>query len=135
MKTIFITGGTGFLGSSLVRRLTREDNRLILLVRNKALLKRGGLERLLSEEDGNMPTHSDKIELIEGDITRTHLGLNAKEYSTLADEVDTVFHCATLTGFNDREALLRTNFEGTRLSLHFKSKQPRGLSLRKNPLG
>ncbi|MEE9584510.1 MAG: SDR family oxidoreductase [Candidatus Brocadiales bacterium] len=119
MKTIFITGGTGFLGSSLVRRLAREDNRLILLVRNKALLKRGGLEGLLSEEDGSMPVHSDKIELVEGDITRTHLGLNAKEYSTLADEADTVFHCATLTGFNDREALLRTNFEGTRHVLDF----------------
>ncbi len=119
MKTILITGGTGFLGGSLVRRLARKDYRLILLVRNKGKLGGGGLGRLLAEEDGKVPAHSARIELLEGDVTRPLLGLESKVFLRLAGEVDTVFHCAALTDFDDRDALLRTNFVGTKEVLDF----------------
>lgn len=118
MNTILITGGTGFLGGSLVRRLAHGDNRLVLLVRNKNRLSGNSLEMLLAEEDGEAPPPG-RIELVEGDITLPHLGMGSNDFSRLAAKVDMVFHCAALTDFSNRDALVRTNAAGTRQVLDF----------------
>lgn len=123
MNTILITGGTGFLGGSLVRRLVRGDNRLILLVRNRGRFNEDGLERLLAEENGKVSAPSEKIELIEGDITLPYLGMDSKDFLRLADKVDTVFHCAAVTDFGNRDALVRTNIVGTKQVLNFATAQ------------
>lgn len=119
METVLITGGTGFLGSSLVRRLAGEDYRLILLVRNRSVLEGDGLEKLLSEEGDSIRTPSGEIEVVEGDITLPDLGLDSKEFQKLACEVDTVFHCAALTDFRNKDALMKANVVGTKHVLDF----------------
>lgn len=45
-KTILLTGGTGFLGSNLLRRLTAEDNAVVLVKRSTSNTQR--IESLLS---------------------------------------------------------------------------------------
>ncbi|MFQ5862439.1 MAG: SDR family oxidoreductase [Candidatus Brocadiales bacterium] len=119
METILITGGTGFLGSSLVRRLARGDYRLILLVRNRDILEGGGLEKLLAEEGDGARVPSGSIKVVKGDITLPCLGLDSKEFSKLAGEVDTILHCAALTDFGNRDALMHTNVTGTKHILDF----------------
>ena len=56
MKTYLVTGGAGFLGSALVRRLIREGNR-VRVFDNQS---RGRIDRL-----GDV---ADSIEYVSGDI-------------------------------------------------------------------
>lgn len=111
------------MGGSLVRRLFSGDNRLILLVRDRGRFNKSDLERLLAEEDGKVSAPSGRIEIIEGDITLPCLGMDSKDFLRLADEVDTVFHCAAVTDFGNRDALVRTNIEGTKQVLNFAATQ------------
>lgn len=62
-----------------------------------------------------------RIEIIEGDITERHLGLNELDYLRLSNRVDEVFHCAAATKFNDGSdtKLVRTNVHGTEHVLWF----------------
>ena len=52
MRTVFLTGGTGFIGKQLVKELAREDVKILLLVRSKSkatslFQERGILKRQL----------------------------------------------------------------------------------------
>lgn len=107
MKTVLITGATGFLGGNLAKSMSREGYHLIALVRNK---KRW--DRFINGDGGY-------IEPIKGDINLPLLGLASRRFRRLAWQVDTVFHCAALTDFTQRDRLFLTNVEGTRHLLQF----------------
>ena len=52
MRTVFLTGGTGFIGKQLVKELAKEDVKILLLVRSKSkairlFQERGNLKRKL----------------------------------------------------------------------------------------
>lgn len=118
-KTILITGATGFLGSYITRELLNDGFCLKLLVR-------GATHSPAQERYSEIfPIHasmayvfgslSNGVEIIEGDITKSSLGLDAKEYIRLAETVDEVFHCAAATKFdNDAcDTHAQTNVSGT----------------------
>jgi nucleoside-diphosphate-sugar epimerase len=75
MKTIFVTGGTGFIGSNLIRELAKEDYRI------KALSRSGSNLRFISRYD---------IDIVKGDIR------NLKEVKNAMDGCDIVIHLAAL---------------------------------------
>jgi len=75
-----ITGGAGFVGSNLVRRLLADGDAHITVVDN-----------LLSSERDNLP-ESPQIEFIEGSITDDRI------LARLDDRFDYVFHLATYHG-------------------------------------
>lgn len=79
-KRILVTGGTGFLGSALVKRLIHEGHRVRVLDNNV----RGRLRRL---EDV-----SGEFEFIKGDIRRLDVVQRA------ARKTDVVFHLAAING-------------------------------------
>ena len=118
-KTILITGATGFLGSYITRELFEAGFHLKLLIRNTANVQ--AKERISEvfpsfETMGSVfDTLSDRIEIIDGDISQKYLGLNAQNYSRLSDTVDEVFHCAAATKFYDGpdNTLDYTNVNGT----------------------
>jgi nucleoside-diphosphate-sugar epimerase len=93
VKTL-VTGGTGFLGTHLVRKLTARGDTVRCLVRktsNVAALKRMG------------------VQLVEGDITMYESLLDA------AREIDVVYHCAAKVGMGGtRSEFYLVNVEGTR---------------------
>ena len=72
MKEILVTGGTGFLGISLVRRLVQEGYR----------------PRVLDIADPNEPELENNIDFVKGDVR------NAQLVSEACRGVDTVFHLA-----------------------------------------
>jgi nucleoside-diphosphate-sugar epimerase len=80
MKTYLVTGGAGFLGSALVRRLISEGNR-VRVFDNQS---RGRIDRL-----GDL---ADSIEHVSGDIR------NPAEVARAVKGVDSVCHLAFVNG-------------------------------------
>lgn len=77
---VLVVGGTGFVGSNLVRALLEREPREVLVVDN-----------LLSSERENLPEHP-KVSFIEGSIT------DERVLSDLPPDLNYVFHLATYHG-------------------------------------
>ncbi|WP_024425998.1 alpha/beta fold hydrolase [Bacillus safensis] len=71
MKTVFLTGGTGFIGKQLVKELAKEDVNILLLVRSKSKATRIFQERGILKES--------VMHFVEGDLTKIDLGLNPED--------------------------------------------------------
>jgi dihydroflavonol-4-reductase len=92
MKTIFITGATGFIGSHVVAELVRQG------VHCKCLIRPTSETRLLE---------SNQIELISGSLEQP------ESYRAALAGCDTVLHLAGMVHSIDRTQLFRINAEVT----------------------
>jgi dihydroflavonol-4-reductase len=102
-----VTGGTGFVGKPLVRRLLQDGWHVTLLTRDR--------ERARDIDGGNLTVY-------EGDVSDSEA---TDRVARLANRFDAVFHlAASLSYFGEREELYRTNVQGTRnvLSLAIESR-------------
>ncbi|CAG4999510.1 unnamed protein product [Parnassius apollo] len=123
-KSVFITGGTGFLGKVFIEKLLyscSEINKIFLLLRNKnnsdtservkQLLELPIFERVRKEK----PENFEKIVPLCGDVTLPNLGLSQEDEQMLIEEVSHVFHFAANVKFNENlKVAMKTNVEGTR---------------------
>ncbi|GAA3914168.1 NAD-dependent epimerase/dehydratase family protein [Chitinophaga oryziterrae] len=92
---ILVTGGTGFLGSNLLRKLVDVGEPVRALYRTKIPYQLKDIE--------------DKIEWVTGDI------LDVCTLEDVMEGVDKVYHCAAVVSFhpkNHRE-MMKVNVEGT----------------------
>ncbi|WP_433665941.1 thioester reductase domain-containing protein [Nocardia sp. CA-136227] len=100
MKSVLLTGATGFLGVFLLRELLAADLTVHCLVRADSVEK--GRERLLANLESYDLTGQvalERIEIVLGDITLPRLGLSESDYQDLAGGVDAVFHTAAKVNF------------------------------------
>ena len=120
--TIFITGGTGLLGSFIVRELCRSGrheniDKIILLSRDKGTKNASQrvysiLDSILSESE--LIIANKLIKIISGDIAVTRFGLSSDDYDSLASEVSVIYHSAALAEFSvDLETIRKINVGGT----------------------
>ena len=100
MKTIFVTGGTGFLGSHLLETLIRLDN-----VRIKSIYRGESTLNSLFEEIPELK-NSSKIEWIKGDLFSETWSI---------ENIDLIYHLAGYVGYKeeDRVVMEKVNVEGT----------------------
>jgi len=93
---ILVTGGTGFLGSYLVRYLVRDSFRVRVLKRPESDLSLVGEAR-------------DKVEWAEGDV------LDITSLEEAMDGVKKVYHAAAVVSFHpsERKKMIKVNAEGT----------------------
>ncbi|MEP9410781.1 MAG: SDR family oxidoreductase [Candidatus Brocadia sp.] len=118
-KTILITGATGFLGSYITRELFEAGFHLKLLIRNSANVQtKERISEVFPQVETTgivFDTLSYRIEIINGDVSKERLGLNAQDYSRLSNAVDEIFHCAAATKFYNESdnSLVHTNVCGT----------------------
>ena len=123
---LFLTGGTGFLGTELASLLVRQpETALYVLVR--AANKEEAIHRLraLWHHDPDLTASiGQSVHPLCGDFTKPGLGLSPDDLSMLR-RITHVVHAGAEIGFqNDLEVLQKTNVEGTRNVLSFAAGLP-----------
>ena len=105
---VFVTGGTGLLGSHLLIELTKQKKHIRCLYRNEQRIAnvQHVFEFYLRE---NWKQYFDCIEWVLGDI------LDVCFLQEQIDEGSEVYHCAALVSFDENKfnTLLKINREGT----------------------
>ncbi|XP_047038956.1 fatty acyl-CoA reductase wat-like [Helicoverpa zea] len=107
--TVFITGGSGFLGKQLIEKLFRATkiSKILLLLRSK---KGKPIEQRLLDmlQDPVFdavkelhPNFAEKIIPVAGDVAEMKLGLSEKDWNMVADETDIFMHVAATTRFDE----------------------------------
>ncbi|MDQ3032328.1 MAG: SDR family oxidoreductase [Myxococcota bacterium] len=115
--TIFVTGGTGYLGSYVITRLLEQhDDRLLLMVRAKnrteAITKLwSGLQ--LHLDAAQLRRALDRIDFVRGDLTAPSLGITGAERERVADSATSVLHIAASLNRKSEKACLNANLRGT----------------------
>jgi len=91
---ILVTGGTGFVGENLTKKLLNKSNKLRCLVRKSSITE--NLQKF-------------GVEIIEGDIS------NYNSLDKATKNIDIVYHCAALvTDWAPINEFVRINLDGTR---------------------
>src|SRR3954469_2006026 len=99
--TALVTGFPGFIGRRLVRRLVNDGARVVALVEARMAAKAREIA-------------PDGVEVVEGDITERHLGLDDATWERLTGEVTHVFHLAAVYDLAvPAEIAQSVNVEGT----------------------
>ncbi|MBW2571833.1 MAG: amino acid adenylation domain-containing protein [Deltaproteobacteria bacterium] len=104
-KSILITGTTGFLGAFLLDELLREtkdDVKIFCLVRSKEGDRNDTLNRVVNNlKYYQLPGRElkDRIIAVTGDLTKKFFGLSVARFNELAEEIDLIFHCASLVNY------------------------------------
>ena len=122
---VLLTGGTGFLGTEIIKRilLRHPRSRLTLLVRaTHRETARERVDRLLVRAFGveEASRHKERIDVVNGDISLRGLGMDEERVDALRARVDHVIHCAATIRFDlPLDIARRDNTEGTRNVLTF----------------
>jgi thioester reductase-like protein len=117
MATVFFTGFPGFLGVELLPRVLarRPDATAACLVQAKFMEV---ARRRVEEMATSRPEAARRVRLVEGDITRSDLGLPAP--AELTGDTIEIFHLAAIYDLSvPRDLAMKVNVEGTRHVLAF----------------
>lgn len=128
MEHVLLLGSTGFLGIHLLHELLMSTRATILCVirgEDAATAK----QRLLNKIDfyfASLYSNSqidewfERIQIIHGDITQAHFGLEEENYEALGRIVDTVIHTAALVKhYGHYEEFEKVNVHGTQHAVDF----------------
>ena len=124
INNILLTGSTGFLGAHLLYDLIKNSSCCIYcLVRKKG--KKTTLERLLEKLHYYFSSEldifiSNRIKIIEGDISLNNFGLDQNSYDALSNTIDSVFHSAALVSHYGKSSVFqKMNVQGTNNIIDF----------------
>jgi long-chain acyl-CoA synthetase len=129
-RCVLLTGATGFLGGQIARRLLDEpDLTIIALVRAEDRsaaadrLSRSWWDwpELVTALTPSLPISLDgrggrgvRVEILPGDVSLPHLGLDEAAYSHLASRITHIIHSAADLRFDaPLEEMRKTNLQGT----------------------
>lgn len=104
-RTVLLTGANGWLGRFLtlewLERCATIGGKLVVVVRGKdQQAARTRLDAAFDSGDENLLARyhrlADSLEVLAGDFSQPHLGLEAQTWARLADEVDLIMHPGAL---------------------------------------
>ncbi|MEI6765693.1 MAG: NAD-dependent epimerase/dehydratase family protein [Bacteroidota bacterium] len=104
---VFVTGGTGFVGSHLLFNLVSQGRAVRALKRSQSDTSR--TKRIFSYYSDDYETLFSKIEWVEGDL------LDIYSLDEAMKGISRVFHCAGVVSFSktDNALMSKTNADGT----------------------
>jgi nucleoside-diphosphate-sugar epimerase len=104
---IFVTGGTGLVGSHLLYALTSRGSRVRALYRNKNNIPQ--VAKTFGYYAHNTQDLLSLIEWVEGELS------DFRDKPELLDGVDEFYHCAAMVSFEskDKKTMLSNNIDGT----------------------
>ncbi len=124
LENVLITGITGFLGIHVLKELIDEGvNKVYCLVRKKDGIDivqrtKEKLEFFFSKNELN--EINNKIEVLEGDITNSHIFLNDVDYEKVVDNIGLVINCAaSVKHYGKFEKFYDINVRGTQNIIKF----------------
>ena len=107
-KKIFLTGGTGFLGFSLLKELLFQTNaKLYCLCRKQSL-------NLFDKKLNSLGSLKNRIIILEGDLKAPLLGMKEKKFKALAESLDLIYHSGASVSVNEYEEMKLANINGTK---------------------
>ncbi|MCX7927310.1 MAG: SDR family oxidoreductase [Candidatus Omnitrophica bacterium] len=120
--TVFLTGGTGLVGSYLLKILLEHGHRVFVLARSKQ--EKSAEERVIEVlnfwDAAVCLRYKKNLFVLEGDITDENLGFDAKRTKLLTDEVEEIFHTAAITDFSwPLDRIRKVNVDGTSRLFNF----------------
>ncbi len=111
----FITGGTGFIGTHLIRRLLRREGTLYILTREGSRARFDALREAAGDQ-------VDRLVPVTGDLREPMLGLDRDLIAQLRGRIDHFFHLAAIYDLSaDAASQAATNIEGTRNAVQLAS--------------
>ena len=123
--TVLVTGANGFVGRHVVVELLQRGLHVVCLVRSRGhTLATDSRSRMLASlQEAKLTLTAEqslRLRVVDGDVSRSLLGLARVLYEQLAEEVSVVFHCAAVLGFAaPYETLREANVLGTKRALEF----------------
>jgi len=112
-SVIFLTGGTGFMGSHIAAELLKRGYFVVFLCRPKHNL--GAYERIQKVLEWHDLPYNKNFKVVTGQVDEPQLGLDEKVYTYLLENVEEIWHCAADTSFLERkrEQAEKVNVQGT----------------------
>jgi len=109
-KSVFLTGGSGFIGKVILEKLLRSCpgvKKIFFLIRPKKgldcdeRLKKIFQMPLFAKLHESDPVAKDKVVAIPGDITHQRLGISDEDWQLVTDEANVVIHSAAAVRFDE----------------------------------
>ena len=101
MKTVLLTGGTGYLGAFLIHELMEQTNvQVICLVRGAT--EEAGKARIrknLGRYGIWKESYENRVEVLLGELTEPYLGIGEPDFNRLAKRINTIFHSGAWVNF------------------------------------
>lgn len=127
-KSVFITGGTGFLGKILIEKLLRSCGDTIDTLYILSREKRGKTIKQRFEEiysnilfkklENLRPNFREKIVPINGNMALPDLGINKEDRKLLTEKVSIIYHVAATVRFDEKlKDAVALNIKATRTAL------------------
>lgn len=138
-SSIFITGGTGFIGQLLIEKLLRTCggiDKIYLLIREKrGKTAEERLDKICANQIFDQlrkvrPKFKTKLVPLIGDVSMPCIGLSEEDIELIKKKVNIIFHAAATVNFDEKLSdAIKINVEGTRsvLKIAYECKNLRSL--------
>jgi NAD(P)-dependent dehydrogenase (short-subunit alcohol dehydrogenase family) len=110
----FVTGGTGFIGRRLIRRLLERGNQPVYALVYQPT------EALIAALTAFWGVHAGRVTMIEGDISKADLGVSPRDARKLKGEIQHFFHLAAVYDLKaPADQVVTANVAGVANALRF----------------